>query len=294
MSRSATRALCRNLGYSASRPGQNGVVLNPDFAAQYELALEESRLFVGNRPRLEYVRTLELLDRPLPSPPARVLDVGGGTGVYAAPLCERGYTVHLVDPIALHVERATQIARTQASKRMTASLGDARDLREVDLGYDAVLLLGPLYHLTDEGERLQALREAIRVARPGGVVIAIGISRYASLIDGLKRNILDDPTFREIVTRDLHDGQHRNPDVLTRPEFFTTAYLHLPDELEREARVAGLSSVRLFAVEGPAWILEDPDELENELFAARATEAERSLMAASSHMMVTGTTPMRN
>ena len=265
-------------------------VLDPSIVSHYELGLEESRLFVGDVPTLEFVRTLELLDRLLPAAPARVLDVGGGTGVYAVPLSERGYTVHLVDPITSHVERAQQIAQNRSLTNMTASVGDARDLQQNDADYDAVLLMGPLYHLTEERDRLLAFREAIRVCRPGAVVIGVGIPRYASLIDGLKRRILDDPTFRAIVLRDLHDGQHRNPDVTTRPEFFTTAYLHLPDELEREARTAGLSDVELFAIEGPSWILEDPEDFDNQLFAARATESERPLMAATSHMMVTGRT----
>ena len=231
-------------------------MFDPDVSAYYELALEESRLLVDGQPGLEYLRTLELLDRLLPPAPARILDVGGGTGVYAVPLCERGYTVQLVDPVALHVERANRIAHERNLAQMTAVLGDARDLASNDTGYDAVLLLGPLYHLTDRDDRARAFAEAIRVAVPGGVVAAVGISRFASLIDGLKHGVLDDATFREIVEGDLRDGQHRNPDLQARPEFFTTAYFHHPDELHAEAIAAGLRDVRLFAIEGPAWILD--------------------------------------
>ena len=86
-------------------------MVDPDVTAHYELGLEESRLFVDGHPRLEYLRTLELLDRLLPPAPARILDVGGGTGVYAVPLCERGYEVLMVDPVALHVDRANRIAQ---------------------------------------------------------------------------------------------------------------------------------------------------------------------------------------
>lgn len=269
----------------------DGIVIDADVAVHYALGLEESRLFVDGRPRLEYLRTLELLDRVLPPPPARVLDVGGGTGVYAAPLCERGYSVHVVDPVALHVEQATEIARERGLDDLTASLGDARDLRTFGSGYDGVLLLGPLYHLIDHDDRSRAFGEAVRVARPDGVVVAVGISRFASLIDGLKRRVLDDPTFRAIVERDLRDGQHRNPAAETRPEYFTTAYFHRPADLEREARAAGLCDVEMFAIEGPSWILEDPDDLENQLFAARAAESEPALMAATGHIMVAGTKP---
>jgi len=267
--------------------------MDPDVVAHYELGLEESRLFVDGRPRLEYVRTMELLARLLPPAPARVLDVGGGTGVYAVPLGELGYTVHVVDAMPSHVARTLERARERGVSRVTASLGDARDLTSCGAGYDAVLLLGPLYHLVDADDRAVAWREAVRVVRPGGVVAAVGISRYASLLDGLKRRILDDPGFRSIVERDLADGQHRNHDVINRPDYFTTAYFHLPADLEREARTSGLLGVQLYAVEGPAWLLEAVDDLESQLFVARSVESEPALMAATSHMLVAGTTPER-
>lgn len=259
--------------------------------AHYELGLEESRLFVDGRPRLEYVRTMELLARLLPPAPARLLDVGGGTGVYAIPLAELGYAVHVVDPIAAHVERTLDYAGERGTERVTASLGDARDLSAFGSGYEAVLLLGPLYHLVDADDRARAWREAVRAVRPGGVVVAAAISRFASLLDGLKRGSLDDPGFRSIVERDLIDGQHRNPDVLGQPEYFTTAYFHLPAELEREASSSGLTEIRLYAVEGPSWIVEDLDRLDSQLLVARSVECEPALMGATSHMLAVGTAP---
>ena len=263
-------------------------MVDPDIAAHYELGLESSRLFVDGRPRLEYVRTLELLDRHLPPPPGRILDVGGGTGIYAVPLVERGFEVHVIEPVERHVEQVAEIARSQNLRGLTSELGDARDLSGVSEGADAVLLLGPLYHLTEASDRATALAEARRIVRPGGVVVAVGISRFASLIDGLKRRNLDDAVFRPIVERDLASGQHRNPDVQTRPEFFTTAYFHHPEELRDEALHAGLVDVRLLAVEGPSWIVEDPTDFDNQLFAARAVESESALMGATSHVMMIG------
>ena len=264
------------------------VVFDPDIAAYYGLGFESSRLFVDGRPRLEYVRTLELLDRHLPRPPGRILDVGGGTGVYAVPLVERGFDVHVIEPLEQHVEQVAATARIRNLPGLTSELGDARDLSGVASGADAVLLLGPLYHLTEPSDRATALAETRRIVRPGGVVVAVGISRFASLIDGLKRSNLDDPVFRPIVERDLASGQHCNPDVQTRPEFFTTAYFHRPEELRDEAVDAGLVDVSLFAVEGPSWLVEDPEDLDNQLFAARAVESEPALMGATSHIMMVG------
>ena len=151
-------------------------VVDPDIAAHYALGLESSRLFVDGRPRLEYVRTLELLDRHLPPPPGRIVDVGGGTGVYAVPLVERGFEVRVIEPIERHVDQVTETARRRNLRGLTSEVGDARDLSGVTVGADAVLLLGPLYHLTEASERVNALAEARRIVRPGGVVVAAGRS----------------------------------------------------------------------------------------------------------------------
>ena len=72
-----------------------------------------------------------------------------------------------------------------------------------DASVDAVLLLGPLYHLTERADRVRALAEGRRVLRPGGVLAAAAISRYASAVDGLFRGHLREPGFEAIVERDL-------------------------------------------------------------------------------------------
>lgn len=85
-------------------------MIGPAIESHYGTGYERPRLFPGGRPSLEFVRSMELLERHLPSPPARVLDVGGGPGTYAAPLARLGYRVHLVDPVPLHVQQARQVA----------------------------------------------------------------------------------------------------------------------------------------------------------------------------------------
>jgi len=262
--------------------------VDPEMAGHYASVSEQQRLGPWN---LERVRTWELLDRHLPPPPAVVLDVGGGAGVYALPLAARGYQVHLVDPLALHVEQALRASGEQPDAPLAgAAVGDARRLDHPDASADAALLLGPLYHLTDRADRVRALAEARRVLRPGGVLAAAAISRFASTCDGLLRGYLDEPDFEAIVERDLRDGQHRNP--TGRPEWFTTAYFHLPEELGQEVTEAGLRLRRLYAVEGPAWMLPDiqqrladPSRREPVLAAIRRVETEPSLLGASSHLL---------
>jgi ubiquinone/menaquinone biosynthesis C-methylase UbiE len=257
--------------------------------AHYAEGREATRL---QRNPLELVRTQELLARHLPPPPATILDVGGGTGVYAVWLAANGYDVHLVDASPLHVEEARQASIAQPDHPLrSAYVGDARALDQPSGSVDAVLLLGPLYHLTERSDRLRALREANRVVGPGGLVFAVGISRFASLLDGLQNNLLDDPAFRSIVERDLKDGQHRPPP--DRSEYFTTAYFHHPDELQAEVRDAGLSIIETAAIEGPAWVSRDfaawwsNDERRSRLLdAIRAVENEPSLFGVSAHLMV--------
>ncbi|WP_329447545.1 class I SAM-dependent methyltransferase [Streptomyces sp. NBC_01426] len=150
--------------------------IDPLIASYYTEYDEASRLHTTAVGRLEFERTRELLRRSLPPPPARVLDVGGGPGTHARWLVEDGYEVLLVDPVPKHVEQAREYA-----PGCSAELGDARESALPADSWDAVLLLGPLYHLSERGERLAALREARRVAVPGGLVAVAGISRHSLL-----------------------------------------------------------------------------------------------------------------
>jgi ubiquinone/menaquinone biosynthesis C-methylase UbiE len=258
--------------------------------AHYSKGIELSRLARGVG-RLEFARTQEILRRYLPPQPAVVADVGGGPGVYACWLAGLGYEVHLTDPVPLHLAQAEEASRAQPGRPVAGlALGDTRALARPDGGTDAVLLLGPLYHLTDRADRLAALREARRVLRPGGVLVAAAISRFASALDGLRCRHLDDPAFAAIVERDLTDGQHRNP--TNHPAYFTTAFFHHPDELNQEVMDAGLTPEHLLAVEGPAWLLQDfdrhwddPARRERLLGVVRRLEADPTVIGASAHLL---------
>ena len=246
--------------------------------------------------RLERARTQEILLRVLPPPPARIVDVGGAAGVYSSWLAGLGYDVHLVDASPRLVDEARQ--RNAALDRAVASLtvGDARALPQPDASAAAVLVMGPLYHLTRQTDRDAALREAFRVLVPNGVVAVAAVSRYASALDGLSRQLTRDPVFVAIRDRDLVDGQHRNES--NHPEYFTTAYFHRPDDLHGELAGAGFADVSVLGVEGPAWILADfearwADEASRQdiLDTARAFESAPSVQGISAHLLGIGRKP---
>jgi ubiquinone/menaquinone biosynthesis C-methylase UbiE len=259
----------------------------------YENVDEASRLESGWF-QLEQARTRELILRHLPAAPATIVDAGGGAGVYACWLATLGYQVHLIDPVAKHVEQARQAAAQQPEHPLaSAEIGDARALPHADQSADAVLLLGPLYHLVEQSDRLACLREAHRVLRPGGSLWGAAISHFASLFDSLAHGFFDDPDFAPIVERDLENGQHRNP--TGNPMYFTDAFLHRPGELSRELLAAGFQVVAIAPIEGPGWLARDFERLWNNpvlrerlLAAIRKVEREPSILGATSHIMAIG------
>src|SRR5262249_59117329 len=158
---------------------------------------------------------------------------------------------------------------------------------------DAVLLMGPLYHLTAATDRQAALREAHRVLEPSGVVAVAAISRYASRLDGLARSLDRDPTFVRIRDRGLHEGQHRND--TGRMDYFTTAYFHRPEDLREELLHAGFDDVRVLGVEGPGWMTADFEsrwanaaQRDDLMAVARAFETEASVVGVSAHLLGIG------
>jgi ubiquinone/menaquinone biosynthesis C-methylase UbiE len=262
--------------------------VDPELRAFYtERFREDDRLRCQAHGVLERIRTQELIARFLSPPPGSILDVGGATGVHAEWLAERGYAVHVVDPIHEHVLEAGRVPG------VTAAVGDARVLDQGHASQDAVLLLGPLYHLLDRGDRLVALREATRVARPGAPVLAAAISRYATVLDiGSDGRLTEDI---EPFVRHLHATGEFRGDVVG----FTTAYFHLPEELRGELTEAGLQDVEVYGIEGPAGptlralgmgCLED--RLDAAVRAARIVERDPALLPASGHLLAVGRRPI--
>ena len=162
--------------------GRVSRVSDPDaeMKAHYDQGKEQDRLGAP-KGTLEFIRTQEIVLRRLPAPPAVVADIGGGPGRYAVWLAELGYEVEHRDVMDLHVEQL----QASGHQLVRTAVGDARNLDLSDSSVDAVLLLGPLYHLRERAERVQTLREARRVTRSGAPIFVAAISRWAARLDGV-------------------------------------------------------------------------------------------------------------
>jgi SAM-dependent methyltransferase len=253
---------------------------------------EADRLVTSNAGQLEFERTQEIVLRRLPPPPAVVADIGGGPGRYALWLAGLGYRVVHRDVVPLHVDQLLAAAEPDAGTGIDSAVGDARSLDLPEASVDAVLLLGPLYHLTRRADRVQALREARRVVRPGGPVFGAAISRWAARYDGILRLRLYEqvPEVLELI------GSTERTGVLPplQPGGFT-AYTHRPGQLRDEFGLSGLVATDVVSVECGAFLLPDlkermadPEARQVIMDSARALERVPELMGLGSHLLATG------
>jgi len=263
--------------------------LPDDVLAFYSRGMEVDRLTTGAGV-LEFERTKELVLRFLPRE-STVADVGGGVRHYAEWLTTHGHRVALVDPVPLHREQARARARETAPFRVHA--GDARALPLDDRAYDAVLLLGPLYHLGDRNDRARSLGEAFRVCRTDGILFAAAISRFGPLLDALRRGVIADQRIFRNVASETETGRRVARE--RRTSDFPDAYFHRADELAEEVAAAGFDVEDVYGVEGPGWLLPDLEERwrdhamrERLLWAARRTETEPELRSVSAHLIGIG------
>lgn len=260
--------------------------------AYYALGDERDRLASAHGV-VELERTKEILLRHLPAPPSLVADIGGGPGRYALWLAGRGHRVEHRDLVALHVEQLRAAAGELDG--ISTAVGDARQLDLGDASVDAVLLLGPLYHLRRRRDRARALAEASRVVRPGGPVFVAAISRWSPRLAGeLTQRLYEPfPAIREETPEVERTGW--------LPPLFPgsfTGYCHRPGQLRAELRGAGLEVVDLVGVEGLAFALGDLDQRLADpvgravvLDAARAIERVPELLGLGPHLLATARRP---
>ena len=199
-----------------------------------------------DRHRTEFAITRRAMSEFLPPPPARILDCGGGPGRYAIHLAGQGYAVTLLDLSQGNLDLARRKADEAGVSLAQVVHGNALDCSAfADASFDALLLMGPLYHLTTGEERCQALREALRLLRPGGVLFAAFITLYAPFRDALSKGYLRDFANQPQSAELLLQTQAANPG-------FTDAWFARPDEVRPWMESFGLRTLALLAAEGLA------------------------------------------
>lgn len=245
---------------------------------------------------IEFELTRRVLDRFIPTQ-ARVLDVGGGPGRYTVYLAARGCMVVLADlvPGLLDVARE-QIALAGVGGNVEdVAVADACDLsRWGSASFDAVLALGPFYHLTDAARRDAAAREVVRVAKHGGVVFAAFMPRLMFLrrsmvIPNEWRHLQD----REFLRAVLEDGVFRNDN----PGRFDEGYGARPEEIMPFFEALGVESLALLATESiapPAYrelsemAASDPESYAAAVDVLEMTASEPSILGAANHLLYVG------
>lgn len=147
---------------------------------------------------VEFLTTMRYIEKYL-KPGMRILEIGAGTGRYSHALAQMGYQVDAVELVEHNIEIFEQ--KTLPGENITVRQGNAMDLSVFDSGtYDITLLLGPMYHLFTEEDQHQALAEAVRVTKKGGVLFAAYCGNEATMVQFcFGRGMLREERYRRLV-----------------------------------------------------------------------------------------------
>jgi SAM-dependent methyltransferase len=221
---------------------------------------EWNRLARDHYHRLELEVTLHFIEKYVPRG-SRILDVGGGPGRYTIALLDKGYKVALADISAGLLAKARQeIARVRRRSNLCGLYKRcATDLEGIPgKSFDAVLLLGPLYHLCGASERRKAVKEALRVLKPGGFIFSAVITRFSPVRDMLtwKPDLARKYLFEKSAElgKILSEGVYHNKSE--DPRGFTDAYFARTGDIPGIYRELGVAQAEAFSCEGIAAFLD--------------------------------------
>ena len=226
---------------------------------------------------VEFATTMHHLHRFL-RPGFRLLDIGAGTGRYSSALMAEGYDVKAVELVKRNID-------VFLKREPTADVvqGDARNMPFIPTASaDITLLLGPLYHLIGDEEKLKALAEAKRVTKPGGLIFVAYLMNEYSILS----YCFDEDRIGGLMERGAVDNNyHIQADA---DELYD--YVRL-DDIDRLDREAGLKRVTIFSPDGPSdYMRTRLNQMSDETFARfidyQIQVSERpDLMGAGSHVV---------
>ena len=268
--------------------------------AGYNAGIERDRLRTGIG-LIEFERTKEILVEKLPKPPAVIYDIGGAYGEYSWWLSSLGYEVHLFDLSETNIKMSEELAVEYPNVSLkSAMICDARSIPRPDKSADAVLLMGPLYSITEYEERILAIKESHRLLKDDGILFSAALTPYSVLVSRLavyhendtkKRKELDDPAVISIIERALVDGCYINPERKIA-NGLGSSHLHTAKALREELSCGGFDTLSVHGVMGGAWLAPNLNELlENEetrkvlMKTVRMLDTHEEIIGLSGHLL---------
>lgn len=268
--------------------------------AGYDAGIERDRLRSGIG-LLEFERTKEILTEKLPKPPAVIYDIGGAYGEYSWWLASLGYEVHLFDLSKTNIAMSKELATEYPGIALhSAMVCDARSIPRPNNSADAILLMGPLYSITEYEERILAIKEAHRLLKDGGILFSAALTPYSVLIPRIaryhedpskKRRELDDPAVITMIGRALEDGCYINPEKKIATGI-GSSHLHTAKALRKELSCGSFSTASVHGVMGGAWLAPDLNELlankethETLMKTIRMLDTHEEIIGLSGHLL---------
>ncbi len=268
--------------------------------AGYNAGIEKDRLRSGIG-LLEFERTKEILLEKLPKPPAVVYDIGGAYGEYAWWLASLGYEVHLFDLSETNIRMSAALAAEYPGAKLAdAAVCDALSVPRPDGSADAVLLMGPLYSITEYEARLLAIRESRRLLKDTGILFSAALTPYSVLVSRLavyraedtpKRRELDDPAVMGMIGRALSDGCYINPEKKIACGI-GSSHLHTAKALREELAAGGFATSAVHGIMGGAWLapnlnerLADPETKATLMNTIRILDGHEEIIGLSGHLL---------
>jgi len=266
----------------------------------YNAGIEKNRLRTGIG-RIEFERTKEILLERLPEPPAVIYDIGGAYGEYSWWLASLGYEVYLFDLSETNIRMSEELAAEYPGVRLKSAIAcDVRSIPCPDKSADAILLMGPLYSITEYEERILAIKESHRLLKDDGLLFSAALTPYSVLVSRLavyheddtkKRKELDDPAVISMINRALVDGCYINPERKIA-NGIGSSHLHTAKELRSELLSGGFETLSVHGVMGGAWLAPNLDELlENKetrevlMNTVRMLDTHEEIIGLSGHML---------